>query len=238
MGAPGFKAQRRGCLRCVVRSWADERGCPGHGAEGKTDRHQLGLDDKRPGRGSPLSGLIPSVSCLWRKRGPGRRDCPGKRFGGGHGPWPPSPWEPSACPGQPTDGEDVEGALGAGLDGKDRRGRKGPPPGRGDTLEAGRVRPSVAVVARERAPRPLGRSVCRAHQFSGPQEPISDIMNKTGLAQAGGARGHGRARDAAPGVHRGRTGGRRDGHESLGTAGEEGRGAQSCRPGGGSVRGD
>lgn len=29
-------------------------------------------------------------------------------------------------------------------------------------------------------------------------------MNKSGLAQAGGARGHCRARDAAPGVHRGR----------------------------------
>lgn len=136
-GAPGFKARRRGCLRCVVRSWADERGCPGHGAEGKTDRHQLGLDDKRPGRGSPLSGLIPSVSCLWRKRGPGRRDCPGKRFGGGHGPGPPPPWEPSVCPGQPTDGEDVEGALGAGLDGKDRRAKEGTPPGRGEPWRLG-----------------------------------------------------------------------------------------------------
>lgn len=136
-GAPGFKARRRGCLRCVVRSWADEWGCPGHGAEGKTDRHQLGLDDRRPGRGSPLSGLIPSVSCLWRKRGPGRRDCPGKRFGGGHGPWPPSPWEPSVCPGQPTDGEDMEGALGAGLDGKDRRAKEGTPPGRGEPWRLG-----------------------------------------------------------------------------------------------------
>lgn len=52
---------------------------------------------------------------------------PGKRFGGGHGPWPLSPWEPSACPGQPTDGEDVEEALGTGLDGKDRGAKEGTP---------------------------------------------------------------------------------------------------------------
>lgn len=35
-------------------------------------------------------------------------------------------------------------------------------------------------------------------------------------------------------MHREWTDGQRDGHESLGTAGEEGRGTQSCQPGGGS----
>lgn len=151
-GAPGFKARRRGCLRCVVRSWADERGCPGHGAEGKTDRHQLGLDGKRPGRGSPLSGLIPSVSCLWRKRGPGRRDClgsalevdtaPGHRPRGNH----------QRVRVSPPTVRTWKERWAQGSMGKIAERRKGPPPGRGDTLEAGRVRPSQLPWSREKGP--------------------------------------------------------------------------------------
>lgn len=95
--------------------------------------------------------MIPSVSCLWRKRGPGRRDCLGSALevdtAPGHCPHgnhqrvrvsPPTVRMWKECWAQDSTGKIAER-------------RKGPPPGRGDTLEAGRVRPSVALVARERA---------------------------------------------------------------------------------------
>lgn len=106
------------------------------------------------------------------------------------------------------------------------------------------MRPSESPWSREKGPTAIGRSVCTL-AGEGPV-PGTSLLRTSGANLRHHEQERGSRRRAGLGdmaeretppqecTGDGRTDGRRDGHESLGTDGEEGRGTQSCQPGGGS----